>query len=71
MTSFDESTAEVASLSWLGELGYVILSGPEIAPGELQAERDKYEQVVLERRLREVLQRLNPEVPPEAIGHNA
>ena len=48
--AFSESIVEQAALAWLETLGYTILSGPDIAPGELQAERDEYRQVVLERR---------------------
>ena len=33
-TSFTESTVEEAALCWLADLGYEILHGPEIAPGE-------------------------------------
>jgi len=62
-----ESDVEQAALAWLESLGYTILSGPEIAPGESQAERDDYRQVVLELRLRQALQWLNPDVPPDAI----
>lgn len=64
---FTESIVEQAALAWLESLGYTILSGPEIAPCELQAERDSYGQVVLERRLRQALQRLNPKVPKDAL----
>lgn len=67
MSSFSESVVEQAALAWLETLGYTILSGLEIAPGELQAERDDYRQVVLETRLRQALQRLNPQVPSDAI----
>ncbi|MGH2569039.1 MAG: type I restriction endonuclease, partial [Bacteroidota bacterium] len=66
-SAFTESVVEQAALAWLGSLGYTILSGLEIAPGELQAERDDYRQVVLETRLRQALQRLNPQVPSDAI----
>jgi len=48
-------------------LDYTILSGPEIAPGEPAAEREDYEQVILESRLRQALQRLNPQVPIDAL----
>ena len=65
--SLTESVVEEAALAWLESLGYTILSGPEIAPGEAQAERDEYRQVVLERRLRQALQRLNPQVPVDAL----
>ncbi len=66
-TAFTESVIEQAALAWLESLGYTILSGPEIAPGEMQAERDSYGQVVLEGRLRQALQRLNPKVPKDAL----
>ncbi|MGQ9652264.1 MAG: type I restriction endonuclease subunit R, partial [Phycisphaerae bacterium] len=69
MTSskFTESVVEEAVLEWLDSLGYAILHGPDIAPGETAAERDNYGQVVLENRLRQALQRLNPQVPADAI----
>jgi type I restriction enzyme R subunit len=69
MTSavFTESVVEQAALAWLESMGYVIVSGPEIAPGETTAERENYGQVVLERRLRQALQRLNPQVPSDAM----
>ena len=54
-------------MAWLKSLGYAILHGPEIAPGEPLAERDDYGRVVLERRLRQALQRLNPQAPPDAL----
>ena len=31
-----ESIVEDAALAWLGELGFAVLHGPEIAPGELR-----------------------------------
>ena len=65
--NFTESVVEQAALAWLESLDYTILSGLEIAPGELQAERDNYGQVVLERRLRQALQRLNQQVPANAL----
>jgi type I restriction enzyme R subunit len=68
-SQFTESVVEEAALDWLGELGYTILNGPEIAAGELAAERDDsgYRDVILERRLRQALQQLNPALPPEAL----
>ncbi|OPY14489.1 MAG: Type-1 restriction enzyme R protein [Syntrophus sp. PtaB.Bin001] len=62
-----ESVIEQAALAWLESLGYLILSGLEIAPFEAMAERDDYGEVCLSRRLRQALQQLNPAVPPEAI----
>lgn len=34
--SLNESIIEHAALSWFGELGYDILHGPHMAPGELR-----------------------------------
>jgi type I restriction enzyme R subunit len=66
MSPVDESVIEQAALAWLEALGYTVLSGPDIAPGEPAAEREDYEQVVLESRLRQALQQLNPQVPADA-----
>mgnify|MGYP000369889037 CR=1 FL=1 len=46
-TRFTESVVEEAALAWLESLGYTILHGPEIAPGEAFAQREDYSQVVL------------------------
>jgi type I restriction enzyme R subunit len=62
-----ESIIEEAALAWLESLRYAIKHGPEIAPGELFAERVEYGQVLLENRLRQALARLNSALPPEAI----
>ena len=66
-SGFTESVVEEAALEWFGELGYQVQHGPEIAPGEPAAERESYEHVILEQRLREALARLNPDVPQEGI----
>ena len=66
-SKFAEFTVEQAALAWMEGLGYVVKHGPEIAPGELFAERQDYGQVVLEDRLRQALVRLNPDLPPEAL----
>lgn len=55
MTKFTESVVEEAALDWLNGIGWSVLGGPDIAPGELSAERADYGQVVLERRLRDAL----------------
>ena len=67
MSSFTESVVEDAALAWLESLGYTVKHGPEIAPGELFAERADYGQVVLAERLRQALVRLNPTLPAEAV----
>jgi type I restriction enzyme R subunit len=68
MTPFTESVIEQAALAWFESLGWVVKNGLDIAPGELLAERTDYGQVVLERRLRDALARLNPLLPSEAVN---
>ncbi|MBC7821347.1 MAG: type I restriction endonuclease subunit R, partial [Planctomycetaceae bacterium] len=63
---FNESTIEEAALSWFGELGYAVAHGPDLAPGEAAAERASFGDVVLVGRLREAIDRLNPNIPTEA-----
>jgi len=69
MGSFTEFVVEDAALAWLEGLGYAVLHGPEIAVGEPGAERSgpNYRDVILERRLRQALVRLNRDLPPEAL----
>ena len=67
MTRFTESVVEDATLDILSGLGYAILHGPDIAPGEPAAERNDYGDVVLTGRLRAALERLNPKIPNDAI----
>ena len=66
--SMAESVVEEAALAWFESVGWSISSGPDIAPGESASERDDYGQVVLPRRLRDSLARLNPDLPAEALG---
>lgn len=62
-----EETVEPAALDWLRELGYDTRFGPDIAPGELAAERASYDEVLLLGRLRAALERLNPDMPLSAL----
>ncbi|MDA8048589.1 MAG: type I restriction endonuclease subunit R [Rhodospirillales bacterium] len=64
---FSESVVEQATLAWLESVGWAIVGGAEIAPGEPGAERESYTQVILERRLRDALARLNPTLPSDAL----
>jgi len=65
--AFTESVVEEAALAWLEAAGWRIAHGPDIAPGMLTAERSDYGEVILGRRLRGALARLNPELPAEAL----
>ncbi len=49
-------------LSWLGELGYEIYHGPDIAPGEPGEERSDYGEAILQGRLRSAIARINPNI---------
>jgi type I restriction enzyme, R subunit len=60
MSKLIESVVEEAALEWLGGLGYEVLFGQVIAPGEPAAERTDYKQVVLFERLQAKLAALNP-----------
>ena len=62
----NESVVEDAKLTWFGELGYAVGHGPQLAPGEPAAERDSFGDVLLTRRLRDAIRRLNPSMPEEA-----
>ena len=42
MSEFSESVVEDTTLAWLESLGWTAKYGPEIAPGELAAERKEY-----------------------------
>jgi type I restriction enzyme R subunit len=66
MTNFTESVVEEAALDWLRELGYTVVFGPAIAPGEPLAERTGPNEVLLRGRLEAALARLNPQLPPAA-----
>jgi len=61
-----ESLLEKTALEWFKRLGYSVLFGPDIAPEELNAERESYEKVILSQRLQETITRLNPEMPDAA-----
>ncbi len=65
---FSESVVEDAALAWLAELGWAVKGGPEIAPGELFAERKDYAEVVLLERFRAALQRLNRGLPEDTLA---
>jgi type I restriction enzyme R subunit len=61
-----ESVVEEAALDWFGELGYATAHGPELSPGEPNAERTTFADVVLAGVLQEALARLNPTIPADA-----
>ena len=62
-----ESEVEDAALEWLERLGWELAHGPDMAPDAADSERTDYGEVILQHRLRECLNRLNPALPAEAL----
>lgn len=62
-----ESDLEHLLLDYLRPLGWSVVHGPNIAPGEIEAERGDYRDVVLNGRLRGAVVRLNPGLPVDAV----
>ena len=63
----NELDIEKTALNWLADMGYSVLYGPNIAlPDAPDAERSRYEEVVLTQRLRDAVARLNPNIPTES-----
>jgi type I restriction enzyme R subunit len=46
--TLNESIVEEAALGWFQELGYAVLPGPQLAPGEPMAERETFSNLELE-----------------------
>lgn len=65
--NFCESHLEEAALEWFEELGYEIVFAPDIAPEGEYPEREDYSDVILGERLKEALNRINPNIPVDAI----
>ncbi len=61
-----EAMRRRGALGWFHELGYAVLPGPQLAPGEPAAERESFSDVVLVGRLREAIRQLNPAIPEDA-----
>ncbi|MEK6891880.1 MAG: type I restriction endonuclease subunit R [Nanoarchaeota archaeon] len=60
-----ESEVEELALKILKDLGYSIINGPDISPDGNNEERT-YQDVILVNRLRESINKLNPNIPKEA-----
>lgn len=63
-----ESGVEEVCLEYFTDLGWQVLHGPDIAPGEPATERASYRDVLLEGRLREAVARLNPQLTVEDVS---
>jgi type I restriction enzyme R subunit len=60
-----ESMVEEAAIGWYEELGYAVLPGSQLAPGDPSAERESFSDVVLVGRLREAMRQFNPAIPAD------
>lgn len=66
MKPITENIIEQAAIEQLQLQGWEYANGKEISPEGLFCERESYSEVVLSRRLRNAIARLNPHVPAEA-----
>ena len=67
MMVLGESIVEDAAVARLKSKGWFAPHGPTIAPGAPETERVDNGDVVLERRVRSALARLNPSLPGDAL----
>jgi hypothetical protein len=67
LNHFTESSVEQVALYWLEDLYYTIFSRIEITPKEISTHRGTYSLIVLNWRLHQAIQRLNPQIPEEAL----
>ena len=65
MSTIAEAEVEQAAITWLKELGWSAIYGPDMVPDTDGSERADYGQVVLEQRLRDALEQFNPDLPSE------
>lgn len=62
-----ENDLEQATLDWLAELGYAVVHGKDIAPGEPAAERGSFGDVALKGRFCDAFAKLNPGVSSAVV----
>ncbi len=62
----NEQEVEEHALDIFENLGYEIISGPDIAPDGKNPERESYSDVVLVERLKRAIDKFNPNIPAEA-----
>ena len=67
MATLTEFDLEETGMFWLQSVGWAIDHGPAIAPETSFAERIRFDDVILERRLRDSLVRLNPDLGIDAL----
>lgn len=63
----NENDLEDLCFDWLSEMGFECIGGDQVSPGGPNAEREHFSDVVLSHRLRDTLERLNPDIPMDEI----
>ena len=66
MSKITENDIELLAIETLESLGYQYLYAPDIGPDGDSPERTSYEEVLLQDRLQQAIQRINPTIPYEA-----
>ncbi|MBL7556434.1 MAG: type I restriction endonuclease subunit R [Bdellovibrionaceae bacterium] len=67
MTSINEDTLEQEAKKWFMGIGYDTVFGPDIAPEAPNEERKDFSEVILTSRLRSAINRINTNIPTEAL----
>jgi len=62
-----EDTLEQQTKLWFDEINYTTVFGPDIAPEAPNEERKDYSEVILVNRLRNLIERINNNIPSEAL----
>ncbi len=65
----ESNLTEQSFVEWLQNQGYEHVYGSNIAPGQSNAERDNFRDVVLRERLLASIRRFNPQLPAEQAEH--
>ena len=63
MAFLSEAAVEQALIEQLSNLGYTIACEEVIGPDGVAAERESHDQVILQQRLLDAVERINPNVP--------
>ena len=65
--SLTESEIETLAIERLQSLGFNYIYGPDIAPDSATPERENFTDVILDKRLRKAIARINPALPAAAL----
>jgi len=64
----NEDNLEKTCINWFKEVGYVSLHGPDVSPNGDYPKRDDYKEVVFKETLKDVLTKINKNIPSNAIN---